>query len=168
MGQVGRRGPDRPSNTPSVLIWRMRPARAQAGYGMPPSTIRTLPVLTSLNRFFWTAGRHGRLAILRCESCDAWLHPPSPICPHCLSRRLTPRDVSGLATIETFTINHQAWRPELPVPYVIAVVSLDESPALRLTTNLVGDDALAARIGGRVRVVFEPHEDVWLPMFTLV
>lgn len=135
---------------------------------MPLSATRTLPALTSVNRFFWTAGRHGRLAILRCDRCDAWLHPPSPICPHCLSRNLTPRDVSGLGVIETFSINHQAWTPELQVPYVIALVSLDESPALRLTTNLVGEDALTARIGARVRVMFEAHEDVWLPLFTLI
>ena len=131
-------------------------------------SVRPLPALTSLNRFFWTAGQSGRLAILRCDDCDEWLHPPSPICPHCLSRRLTPRDVSGLATIETCTINYQAWTPDLPVPYVIALVSLDESPALRLTTTLVGGDVLAARIGDRMRVVFERHEDVWLPLFTPV
>ena len=130
--------------------------------------MRTLPVLTPLNTFFWTAGRNGRLAILRCDNCGEWLHPPSPVCPACLSRRLTARDGSGLGTIETFTVNHQAWTPDLSVPYVIAIVGLDDCERVRLTTNLVGCAPETVRIGARVRVVFVQHDDVWLPLFTPV
>jgi len=127
---------------------------------------RTLPALTPLNTFFWTAGREGRLRILRCNACEEWLHPPGPVCPQCLSRDLAPREVSGLATVQTYTINHQAWSPGLLVPYVVAIVSLDDCPPVRLTTNLVGYAPAQVRIGDRVRVVFERHEDVWLPLFT--
>jgi uncharacterized OB-fold protein len=127
---------------------------------------RALPALTPLNSFFWTAGRNGRLAILRCDSCGEWLHPPSPLCSACLSRHLTPREVSGIGTIETFTVNHQPWTPELSAPYVIAIVSLDDCPSVRLTTNVVGCAPESVRIGGRVRVVFVQQDDVWLPLFT--
>jgi uncharacterized protein len=127
--------------------------------------IRTLPALTPLNAFFWTAGRNGRLAILRCTSCGEWLHPPSPLCSACLSRHVTPQEVSGLGTIETFTVNHQQWTPDISIPYVIAIVSLDDCPAVRLTTNLVECAPESVRIGGRVSVVFAQQEDVWLPLF---
>jgi uncharacterized protein len=124
-----------------------------------------LPVLTPENAFFWTAGRMGSLAILRCDDCGAWLHPPSPLCQSCLSRNLTPRDVSGLGVVETFTINHQAWTQALPVPYAIVIVSLDDCPGLRLTSRLVGCEPADVAIGMRVTVYFEQHDNVWLPLF---
>jgi len=105
------------------------------------------------------------LCILHCNGCGEWLHPPGPVCPGCLSRDLAPRQVSGFATVETYTINHQAWLAGPAMPYVIAIVSLDDCPSVRLTTNLIDCDPADVRIGDRVRVVFEQHHDVWLPLF---
>jgi acetyl-CoA acetyltransferase len=65
-----------------------------------------------------------------------------------------------------FTINYQQWLPGYPPPYVVAMVAVEEEPTVRLTTNLVGVEPEAVRVGLAVRVVFEQHEDVWLPMFT--
>ena len=129
------------------------------------ATVPTLPVLTPLNEFFWTAGREGHLSILRCGDCGAWLHPPAPVCPECLGRNLAPQRVSGVGVVETFTINYQAWSPGVEVPYVIAIVSLRECPQVHLTTGIVGIAGDDVRIGMPVRVQFEQHEDVWLPLF---
>lgn len=115
---------------------------------------------------FWTGGERGELMICRCEDCGLWLHPPVPVCRQCLSRSVRPVPVSGNATVYSYTVNHQPWMPGLEVPYALAIVELDEDPGLRLTTRLTGIDPDAVRIGLRVRVVFEQHEDVWLPLFT--
>jgi uncharacterized OB-fold protein len=49
---------------------------------------------------------------------------------------------------------------------VVAIVELEEQPSLRLTTNLVGCEPAAVRIGMPLRVVFEAREDgVFLPLF---
>ncbi len=124
-----------------------------------------LPELTDLNHFFWTGGADGQLRILRCEGCSLWLHPPGPICPRCLGKQLSPQVVSGLATVEAVTVNHQAWIPGLEVPYAIARVSLVEDPSVRLTTRIVGIAPEAVTIGQRVKVRFEPREDLFLPFF---
>ena len=123
------------------------------------------PALTPFNSFFWKSGSGGQLQILQCDACGEWLHPPGPVCPACLSRDLTARPVSGRATIETYTINHQAWSPGLPVPYVIAIVSLDDCSAVRLTTNIIECAPTDVHIGDAVRVRFEKHGDIWLPLF---
>lgn len=128
--------------------------------------MRTLPVLTPLNTSFWTAGRDQKLCILQCCACKAWIHPPAPICPDCLGLNLAPQAVSGHGVLETFTVNHQAWTPDEPVPYIVAIVSLDDCPGVRLTTNIVGATADGLRIGMPVQVLFEKCEDVWLPLFT--
>jgi len=80
--------------------------------------------------------------------------------------KLAPQSVSGKGLIEAFTFNHQAWLPDESVPYAIAIVSLDDCPSVRLTTNIVGPNATDIRIGQPVRVVFEQRDDVWLPLFT--
>jgi uncharacterized OB-fold protein len=133
---------------------------------MKKTNARVLPVLTPLNEAFWTSGRNGHLSILRCSDCDTWLHPPAPVCPNCLGRNLAPQQVSGSGVIESYTINHQAWLPGDTVPYTIAIVSLDEIEDLRLTTSIVGAGADTVRIGSPVRVLFERHDDVWIPLFT--
>jgi uncharacterized OB-fold protein len=126
---------------------------------------RLLPRLTPDNEHFWTGGAEGELRFLRCGACGEWVHPPSPICPRCLGRSLAPEAVSGRGVVHTFTVNHQPWYPGLDPPYVIAIVELPEQAGLRLTTNLVGVEPDAVGIGMRLRVVFEHHEDVWLPLF---
>jgi len=116
-------------------------------------------------RFFWTSGEDGQLRFLRCEECGFLVHPPSPICPECLCKRLAPAAVSGRATVATFTVNHQPWIPGYDPPYVIALVEIDEQPSVRLMTNIVGCAPDDVRVGMPVQVTFEHHDDVWLPLF---
>lgn len=85
-----------------------------------------------------------------------------------MSDSVSPQPVSGTAVVETFTVNYRAWGSGMEVPYVIAIVVLDEQPGLRLTTNIVGIDPEAVAIDMPVRVIFEQDEDVWLPLFTPV
>ncbi len=129
-----------------------------------------LPLITDENRYFWQSGREGVLRIMRCEDCGWWIHQPEPVCPVCLSEHVSPNATAGLGTVEGFTVNHQQWVPNLDVPYVIAIVELDEQVGLRVMTRLVGVDAATAAAGGvqvglRVEVEFEQRDDVWLPLF---
>lgn len=127
----------------------------------------TLPEVTPENIHFWQGGRDGQLVILRCEDCGLWIHPSAPICRGCLSRRVAARPTSGHGIVASFTINHQPWLPGLRTPYVVAIVELDDQVGLRMMTNIVGCEPAAVRIGAPVHVVFEHHDDVWLPLFEL-
>ena len=131
----------------------------------PAKPFRVLPRVTDLNRHFWTGGAEGELRFLRCRPCGTFVHPPAPVCPGCLSREVAPEAVSGRATVVTYTLNHQPWVPAPDHPYAIAIVELAEQPGLRLMTNVVNCPADAVRIGMPVRVVFEQHEDVYVPLF---
>jgi len=132
---------------------------------MAEKPFRVLPRVTDLNRHFWTGGAQGRLVFLRCRACGTYVHPPAPVCPACLSREVAPEAVSGRATVATFTLNHQPWVPAPDHPYAIAIVEIEEQPALRLVTNVVHCPPESLRIGMPVRVVFEEHGDVWIPLF---
>jgi uncharacterized protein len=62
-------------------------------------------------------------------------------------------------------VNHQQWNPTVPVPYVIALVEIDEQPSVRIMTNIVGCEPEDVHIGLRVKVRFAEHDDVYLPLF---
>ena len=129
------------------------------------ATSRVLPRLDSDNRFFWTSGADGQLRLLRCQECTAFVHPPRPVCRHCLSEKVSPEVVPGTGIVDTFTVNHQQWRPGLEVPYVIARVAIDGAPGVYLTTNIIGCPVDAVDVGDRVRVRFEQQGEVYLPLF---
>ena len=131
-------------------------------------TTRPLPFLDADNRDFWTGGAEGELRIMQCSDCKTYIHPPRPVCRHCLSENVGPRAVSGTGVIDTFTVNYQQWHRAMEVPFVIARVALDDAPGVYLTTNIVGCEVADVDIGDRVKVKFEQQDDVFIPLFEKV
>ena len=129
---------------------------------------RQLPKLDADNRAFWTSGADGKLRLAQCQDCKTFIHPPRPVCRKCLSENVASVVVPGTGVVDTFTVNHQKWRPDLEVPFVIARVAIDGAPGVYLTTNIVGCAVDEVDIGDRVRVKFEHQADVWLPLFEKV
>jgi uncharacterized OB-fold protein len=129
---------------------------------------RIVPELTSRNEYFWRSGRDGVLRILWCEACRLYLHPPTPVCRSCGSMHVSPRPVSGRATVYSYTVNQYRYNPELEPPYVVAQVDLVEQDGLRLMTNIVGCEVGEVRIGMPVEVVFAEHDEVFVPLFVPV
>lgn len=99
----------------------------------------------------------GMLHIQRCADCRAWRHPPRWYCPSCHSDRWTFEPVSGRGRLYSMAVTHftvdRAWVDE--VPYVTAVVELDEGP--RVVGALRGIEADAVEIGLPVVVTPEPR-----------
>jgi len=123
-----------------------------------------LPRLEPDTAFFWTSGADGRLRIQRCADCGQWQHPPLPRCASCGSEAVSPEPVSGRGRIASYTVNREAWLPDMAVPFVFAAVELAEQAGLYVFTNLKAPIEEARR-GLPVTVAFEQQDDVWLPMF---
>jgi uncharacterized protein len=70
--------------------------------------------------------------------------------------------------IDTYTVNHQKWAPDMEVPFVIARVKLDHAPGVYLTTNIVNCPFDSVDIDDKVNVVFEEQDGVWYPLFEKV
>ena len=126
---------------------------------------RPFPAITDANRHFWCGGSDGRLHILRCSACGHWIHPYAARCPACRSAEIAPQPVSGRGTVVGFTVNHQRWSPDLEVPYVIAIVELEEQADIRVMTNLPRTPIEAVRNGLPVKVYFEQYGEIYLPLF---
>jgi uncharacterized OB-fold protein len=127
---------------------------------------RLLPQITPENEHYWKGGARGELTFLCCDACRTYVHPPSPVCPSCLSRRLAPAAVSGRARLLTWTVNHHRWIPGFEPPYVIAIVEIEEQRGLRVTTNLVNCTPDELRMDLPVQVLFEERDGgIFLPLF---
>jgi uncharacterized OB-fold protein len=127
-----------------------------------------LPALDEHNRAFWTGGGDGRLLVTWCAHCELWVQPPAAECPVCRSA-LVARPVSGRGTVFTYTVNYQPFNPAVPVPYVIAIVELEEQTDLRIATNIVDCEPDSVYIGLPVEVRFERQDadgdNVFMPVF---
>ena len=127
---------------------------------------RVLPLVTAENEHYWKGGARGELCFLRCGECRTYVHPPSPVCPECLSKQLAPAAVSGRARLLTWTVNHHPWIPGFEPPYLIAIVEVEEQRGLRITTNLVNCTPEELRMDLPVRVLFEERDDgIFIPLF---
>jgi acetyl-CoA acetyltransferase/uncharacterized OB-fold protein len=123
-------------------------------------------MLTPETEFFWTSGADGTLRFRRCGDCRSLQHPPAPICRTCGSSNLAVEAVAGTGVLVGFTVNEHTWTPDIPPPYVIGIVAIDEDPRVRLTTHIVDTPFDQLTVGRRVTVSFEHVEDVWLPVFS--
>jgi uncharacterized OB-fold protein len=114
---------------------------------------------------YWEAAREGRLLVQRCDDCGAFQLYGRALCVAC-GGPVTWVPASGRATVYSYTVirqHHQRPFRDL-LPYVVALVDLDEGP--RVMTNIVGCEPEAVSVGLAVRVRFEPAEDdAVVPLF---
>ena len=138
---------------------------------MTTPTRSDLPTIEDESRPFWDAAKERRFLIARCRSCRHAHHYPRPFCPFCWSEDVHPVQADGTGTLYTYStvyVNDLApFRERLP--YVAAIVELDEGP--RLMTTIESTNAGDLRVGMPVTAVFRPVDDAdpespYLTIFT--
>ena len=116
---------------------------------------------------FWRATKEHRLEFPRCDACGALVFYPRGHCTSCLGRSLTWHASQGLGTVYSFSVIRQSYHPffRARVPFAVAWIDLDEGP--RILSNLTGvaDPASDVRIGQRVAVEWEDHDELAIPLF---
>lgn len=130
-----------------------------------------IPVIDPASAPYWEAARQGRLLITECRDCGKVHHYPRPFCPACWSEDVHPVQASGSGTLYTYST---VFVNDLPpfkerLPYVAALVELDEGP--RLMTTIEGAEAQQLQVGMPVTAVFRPVDDTdpdspYLTIFT--
>jgi uncharacterized protein len=127
-----------------------------------------MPAANAETAGWWEAAAEHRLVVQRCTACGHLRHPPGPVCPACRSTASEWTAVAGTGTVYTFSIVRQAFIASLQerLPYVVAVVELDDAPGIRLVTNVVEVDPEGVAIGMPVDVVWEDMgPELALPRF---
>lgn len=115
---------------------------------------------------FWDGCRQHLLLFQKCGSCGHVRWPPALLCPHCHGREADTIASSGRGTVFSYVIYRETPHPafQADLPYVVALVELDEGP--RLITNIVGCPCEDVACDMPVAVVWDDvTETVSLPKF---
>ena len=130
--------------------------------------VKPLPVPEVETEPFWAACKEHRLDIQQCDGCGTFVFYPRAICPHCHSTSLTWRTSNGVGKVHTFSVVRQSAAPGFrdEVPYVVAVVEIDDAGGVQIMSNLVNVDPADVHIGMPVKVRFEDvTPEITLPKF---
>ncbi|MEU5049615.1 Zn-ribbon domain-containing OB-fold protein [Streptomyces sp. NPDC021096] len=124
-----------------------------------------VPEVDDFTRPYWDAATQGRLLIRRCRAggCGKAHHYPREFCPRCWSEDVVWEEASGRATLYTWSVVHVNDLPPFGarVPYVAAVVDLEEGP--RMMTEVIDCLGSELRIGMRLRVAYRGEPEGVLP-----
>ena len=129
---------------------------------------KPLPTPDPVTKPFWDSLKAHAIQLQRCGGCGRFIYYPRAVCPSCLSDDLTWTSVSGRGVVHAFTIPHR--HPILAfgghVPFVVAMVELEEGA--RILSNLVEVDPTpeAVKVGMPVEIVYDDVTDeITLPRF---
>ena len=112
---------------------------------------------------FFAAAAEGRLVYRACDQCGDALHPPAAYCPHC-GGKTSWRDAKGSGTLHSWTTVHQSVHPDYKAPYTLVLVTLDDTPEVRLIGRIDGEPDFTP--GMAMQVWFETIADgVVLPQW---
>lgn len=116
---------------------------------------------------FWEGAKQHRLLIVRCSACGTHRFPATSFCPSCQSPELQWVPASGRGKVFSWiVVRHPVPRDVYAqdVPYVVALVTLEEGP--RITTNIVGCATDAVFADMPVTVTFKDvTPEITLPQF---
>ena len=133
----------------------------------PPPRPKPVPVPTPTTQPYWDGTARGELMIQRCVTTGRYFTYPRRLSPYVVGGEVEWVRASGKGTLHSYVVSHlpgPGYKDE--VPYVIAVVELDEGP--RVMSNIVGVDPTpnSLPLGLPVRAVFEPRGDLAIVQFT--
>ena len=151
---VGHDGEEEPV---AEMIWRImkfRPAAAQSGVAVPADLdpeqmIR--PAASRDTQFFWDGVNAHELRIQK-RPDGSLQHPPAPAL---WNDKDVPTDyivASGKGTVFSFVVHHAPQVPGRTLPFVIALVELDEG--VRMLGELRGVDPATVEIGMPVHATY--------------
>ena len=126
---------------------------------------RPLPNPDAVSKPFWDGCARGELLIQRCPSCGNRQFYPRAMCTACAGEPEW-ETASGRGTVHTFTVIRQNYSKPFRdlLPYVVAMIELDEGP--KLMGNVVGCPIDEVTVGMPVEVFFEAAgDDVALPFW---
>jgi uncharacterized OB-fold protein len=133
---------------------------------MAAQPAKPIPVPTLETRPYWEGCKAHELRIQRCAACAHHQFFPRMYCTQCMSDRVEWVEASGRGKVLSYTIVHRPVSPAFKdeIPYVVALVTLDEGPTMM--TNIVGWSPQSLAIGMPVAVTFEDWtEEISIPKF---
>jgi uncharacterized OB-fold protein len=121
---------------------------------LPQPSVETKP--------FWAAVQERKLLMPKCDACGTVSFPPTVACGRCEKTAFTWTEMSGRGKVYSFVVYHRVYHPAFAdkVPYVVAVIELDEGP--RIISNIMNVPIPEVTCEMPVSVVFDEARDGYL------
>lgn len=116
---------------------------------------KPMPLATAISAPFWQSLKDRVIRIQQCQDCEGWVFYPRNHCSHCLSDKLEWKEVSGEATLYSYTVARVPTMAEFAgdKPQILAVVKLEQG--VHINTTIVGVDEADLSVGMALKPVFE-------------
>ena len=108
---------------------------------------------------FYQGLHRGHLLYLRCDVCNEALPYGAGLCPRCQESTIRWESSAGRGQVRGRVTYHRSHREDLPAPYDVVVVQLDEGPRL---LGRLSADAESVKAGARVRAQIDRDELVFV------
>lgn len=127
-------------------------------------------------REYWAGAAAGELRMPRCAGCHRFAWYPAGACRECGGEEVVWEAVSGRGKLFTWVVLEHAFLPQYAnnLPFVSALVTLDEDERVRVPTRIVDSAPADLEIGQPVEVCFQPlrfegvEGEVMAPLFRRV
>lgn len=122
------------------------------------------PIADADSAPFWAGLASGRLMLQFGPGSGAWQFPPLE-CDRRTGGPLVWREVRAVGSVFSFIVQRQRVAPGFDdhLPYVIALIELDDAPGVRLPVRM--EDAVGrVRVGSRVVGEFQTPPDAGFPL----
>lgn len=130
----------------------------------PAPSLSDLGLADPTTEAFWQACLERRLIVQHCKRCGHHQFYPRPFCLACESTEVGWVEAKGTGTVYSITTVRLPVTEELPPPYQLALIDLDEGA--RLLSNIEGPEA---RIGDKVSLAWRERGELPpLPVFRRV
>ncbi len=124
-----------------------------------------LPVPTPTTQPFWEGTKQLKILLPKTARGQVFFYP-RVLAPGTLEEPVEWVEASGRGTVYSFTVDRRGTAPAFraKVPYVIAIIELEEGP--RMTSNIVDCPIEDVKIGMPVQAVFDDvNEEITLVKF---
>ncbi|WP_127817822.1 Zn-ribbon domain-containing OB-fold protein [Microbacterium sp. CPCC 204701] len=131
-----------------------------------PAKPKPVPVPTPTTVPYWEGTARGELWIQRCVTTGAYFTYPRRFSPYVVNGEVEWVRASGRGTLYSYVVNYlpgPGYADE--VPYVIAIVELEEGPRVLANLHELDPDPAALSIGMPLRAVFEPRGGLSIVQF---
>ncbi|WP_458461783.1 Zn-ribbon domain-containing OB-fold protein [Paenibacillus sp.] len=132
---------------------------------------KPIPLKNEDNHPYWDAADKHELHLQKCDSCQAYSHPPGPACAKCGSTELSWENKGSdiLGSVYSFIVSYRPFLPGFQddVPQIIASIELADVPEVKLIGNVLDCQPEDIEIGMPVKMTWQDiTEDRALPQWT--
>jgi len=129
-------------------------------------TGKPVPRPTPETQPFWDGCAAGELRLQHCDDCGHVQFYPRKLCSGCFSEHISWVPASGHGKVRTWSLVVMPGAPgfEDEVPFVSALIELDEGPTMLSVLREISNDEVEANMP--VQVLFEARsEEIHVPYF---